>query len=135
MNWTTNWIIKGFANMSEEHKPMDKWTALVVASAILAGAYLFVQEDKLAYLRQKDADKISAQKEIENKKEDDKANKTLEREKCLNSAYDEYSIHWDADCKILGRKKGCALPLSLSDRAEKSYKEEKEECIKMYPVN
>lgn len=110
--------------MSEEQKQMNKWTALIICSVIIAGSYLYVQNRKLEYLKSQYKD-AQEQRDL----------KILDRNKCLDNADKEYYDLWNANCKGRKLKNDCALPLILSDRIDKQHKEVKEECIKMYPVN
>lgn len=107
----------------EDGKPIDKWAALIIISVILAGSYLYVEDQKLQFQKDKATEK---QELIENNKE--------ERESCLATADENYFSTWESECKRLYHKKECALPIYLSDRIEKAQKQEKSDCIKMYPV-
>ena len=115
---------KDQTHYNNTQKPIDKWAALIIVSIILAGSYLYVQENKLSYNKAQDE-----------KRQDLKNLDALRRDDCLSAADVEYSSLWDSNCKGRKLKNNCALPIILSDRIDKTHKEAREECIKMYPSN
>lgn len=62
------------------------------------------------------------------------------REKCLAKAENEYITTWNNSCsyyktpKAVAGKTQCALEAGIAMYYKQAYKDAKDECIKMYPI-
>ncbi|GAG70041.1 unnamed protein product [marine sediment metagenome] len=76
------------------------------------------------------------EEQLEKEREEEKAIRERNRYllgECLKQAHDAYGKFWDSECEILGRKKGCLLPSWNAERVDKSYKEKRDDCFRIYP--
>lgn len=56
----------------------------------------------------------------------------LDYDKCMSSAYNEYSMDWEAQCKLHNREENCSLEGYLRTDIEETYKEKQERCVVMF---
>lgn len=110
---------------TKENKPLTipKEFTYIVIALILAGTYILVENQKINY-----------KEKLRLEQEQEKVANENSRGACLVDALNNYSAFWDQTCKGAGKKPSCSLYNTQSSRVDKSYKEEKDECYKKYPV-
>lgn len=107
----------------------------------LSVAYYFVvflpKKEQMRIEQQKQEQEAKDLKEEQAKEEAD--TKRMEAEDNLNSCLDDadtnYSTNWDNECAGKGEKKDCGLPSYKSERLDKTFQTDKENCFKQYPQN
>ena len=60
------------------------------------------------------------------------ADKAYNYEVCLSKARDSYSSNWDTQCIANGKANDCTLSKFIADDIEKSWDEDKKNCVTMY---
>ncbi len=103
--------------------------AVLISVLILFGAYTLIERSKLREEQKREADK-QYQEEVKRQQEES-YNQSMYWA-CETDAWNNYIADWNANCKMLKRKKGCALPLYLSDRLEDTYDKKIDRCVTLY---
>lgn len=122
LGFVMSWVISGFNfNLDKIKTPkltFNKNMTIIFVVLIFAGAYIYVENSKIAYkekLRKEEIEKKEAlQKALDN---------------CLSEAEDNYFSNWNSQCKSIGRKNDCALPAYRADQVEKWRADAKKECM------
>lgn len=81
-------------------------------------AYCSVEFSKLAYKEKVRQETLKAEKKLQK-----------DLHECLLTAIEDKDSYWNKTCKDFGKKDDCLLPAYNADSVEKSYKEDRKECM------
>jgi len=93
----------------------------IIIALIIAISYITVECIKISYkekIRQENILKEEHQKTL--------------LEACLDNAENSYFEVWNKNCKSLGKKEDCGLPLDLAKDVEKNREKEEKLCMEQY---
>ncbi len=107
--------------MKNQSIKLDKITKISILLIALSVSYYLI-----IFLPQKERTAIEQSEKhiIENKKALDS---------CLESSFNKHQKNWNNACLSIGQAFECGLPHSKSQRLEKVYTEDKNNCFKKYP--
>ncbi len=94
---------------------------ILLVVLICAFSYIYVEHSKIAY-----------EEKIRNEKEIEEINQRSQLDACLFDAEKSYAENWDRQCKSIGRKKDCQLPVYRADPVEKWRTEAKQQCMEKF---
>ena len=110
-----------------EQKPMQTEKKLnfnvtiIIVALIIAFAYIYTENGKIAY-----QEKIRAEKETQQRHQQNAlAN-------CLDQASRNYDYNWNNACKDLKKKEDCSLPSYRAQSIEKWRTDERNECMNKF---
>lgn len=100
---------------------MKKEVLYILIVVIVAGAFILVKAGEIGYkeyLRRENLKIEEQQKRLLND--------------CLKDAETSYYDLWDSNCKLLGKKEDCGLPLYLATDIEKNREQDEKLCMDKY---
>lgn len=108
-------------NDEENTFKLDKNLAIVIGIAIIAFAYIYVENNKIQY-----KEKIRLQDDLRQERLQEKY------EDCIDNTYEGYLSEWNDHCKMLKMKDECALPRDYSNLLEKRKNHKEQKCMEEY---
>ena len=117
---------------------MDKTLRNVIIGVLCVMAFSVFYYFVVFLPSEKRAERSEIQKKEQTAKEEAAAKETQKRsnyDMCISAAARFYLVNWEGECGRLNRGENCALPKTLADSIENSYKDEKDRCYKVHLQN
>jgi cbb3-type cytochrome oxidase subunit 3 len=99
-------------------------TALIF---VLYQAYVVVPREKMSY----DREKMLEARELEDYQNVMREERYSE---CMDTAYSEYQLDFDAECRRLGKGDGCAMSVKTADAFADMKDKKEDRCVALYKV-
>lgn len=115
------------------HWFQENWFKLAIIICILIGITVFFQ-----YNKQRDSEKANQELLKITNEELKKQENSTALQRCLLAANIQYSLNWNAECKINSMNdkiEDCTLPTWDAEIVENKRVKDKDYCFKQYPQN